>query len=149
MHHIGAVRSSILVTGADGGLGTAIMRRVLHQPDLAKNHYGLYTTRTAESAASVQRVLRKIESTQHAHQIITLDQASFASVRKTAEDINKRVAAGSLPPIQALVLNSEWDEQTTQTRDSYLAHFMLSLLVLQSMDKDRGRIIVVGSRVHK
>ncbi|KAB8067041.1 hypothetical protein BDV29DRAFT_163874 [Aspergillus leporis] len=146
MHRIGAVNSSVLVTGADSRLGVAIVRRILRQSDLAKGQYGLYT---ASMADSVTKMLGNVESTTHSHEIVTLDQSSLPTVRRAAETINKRVAAGFLPPIQAIVLNSDWEERNTHvaTKDSHLAHFLLSLLLLQSIDRDRGRIIVLGKRV--
>ncbi|KAF5860353.1 hypothetical protein ETB97_001714 [Aspergillus alliaceus] len=84
--HRGAVNNSVLVTGADSRLGIAIVRRILRQSDLAKGQYGRYM---ASMADSVTKELGNVE---------------------TAETINKRAAAGSLPQIQAIVLNSDWEE---------------------------------------
>jgi NAD(P)-dependent dehydrogenase (short-subunit alcohol dehydrogenase family) len=153
------VQGSILITGSNGGLGSSIVDRILHQPNLAKGYYGLYTVRNPESAANVSKVLEKAESVQHTNELVPIDLASLASVRKTAEDINKRVASGSLAPIRALILNAGWQEQTTQTftndgfdmsfQANYLSHFLLTLLLLQSMDKEHGRIVVLGSWTHE
>jgi hypothetical protein len=121
-----------MVTGTTFSLGTAIVRSVLRRPDLVKNTYGLYAT--AHGAESRLREL--LGSNKHTHEILTLAYTDLADVRKTAEGINRRVAIGSLPPIQALVLHEKDD----------VMPFLLSLLLLQSMDQDRGRIVVVGNR---
>jgi NAD(P)-dependent dehydrogenase (short-subunit alcohol dehydrogenase family) len=149
----------ILITGSNGGLGSAIVDRILHQPDLAKNYYGVYTVRQSDRAATIRKVLEKAQSVQHCHEIVSMDLASLASVHKTAEDINRRVTNGSLPRIRALVLNAGFIEQTTQTftndgfdmsfQANYLSHFLLTLLLLRSMDKEHGRIEVLGSWSHE
>ncbi|GFF55805.1 FMN-linked oxidoreductase [Aspergillus udagawae] len=113
LHWIGAIKTTIMVTGTAFPLGTAIVRSMLRRPDLVKNTYGLYAT---------------------AH-----GAEKLANVRKTAEGINRRVAIGSLPPIQALVLHEKDD----------VMPFLLSLLLLQSIDQDRGRIVVVGNRTRR
>lgn len=71
-----------------------------------------------------------------------------------AAAINKRVSEGSLPPIRALVLNagvqevklnftSDGIEQTFAI--NYLHNFLLVLLLLQSMYKEHGRVVLIGS----
>lgn len=88
-----------------------------------------------------------------------LDLSRLSSVRQAAADINARVAAGSLPRIRCLILNAAYQEHTTQdfTPDgfdmtfqcNYLSHWLLVLLLLQSMDRERGRVVVVGSWSHE
>jgi hypothetical protein len=68
-----------------------------------------------------------------------------------AEDINARVARGTLPPIRALVLNAAWQEANAETllpktctndgyeatfAIKYLASFLFVLLLLQSIDNE-------------
>ncbi|KAI1084418.1 NAD(P)-binding protein [Whalleya microplaca] len=153
-----APTGTILVTGANGGLGSAIVSHILGSESLAKPHYGLYTVRNVQRAAAVQKVLQKAAGAGHKYDLVPLDLCSLASVRKAAADINSRVANGSIPPIRALVLNAGWQEYTTSTltddgfdmafQSNYLSHFLLTLLLLQSMDKEHGRIIVLGSWSH-
>jgi NAD(P)-dependent dehydrogenase (short-subunit alcohol dehydrogenase family) len=153
------VQGSIVLTGSNGGLGSAIVDQLINQPDLAKDLFGLHTVRNLQSAENVSKVLKKAESMQHMHELVSLDLGSLDSVRTAAEDINERVASGYLPPIRALILNAGWQEQTSQTFTSdgfdmsfqanYLAHFLLTLLLLQSMDKERGRIVILGSWTHE
>ncbi|KAI1639388.1 hypothetical protein F4809DRAFT_638647 [Biscogniauxia mediterranea] len=149
---------TILVTGANGGLGSAIVGRILSSEPLAKAHHGLYTVRNVQRASAVQRVLQKAPSAGHKYDLVALDLSSLASVREVAADINKRVADGSLPPIRALILCAGWQEYATQTmtgdgfdmafQSNYLSHFLLTLLLLQSMDTKNGRVVVLGSWSH-
>ncbi|KAI0406327.1 hypothetical protein F4802DRAFT_111052 [Xylaria palmicola] len=152
------VKGSILVTGANGGLGSAIVQHIVGSPSLAGTYHGLYTVRGVDRAAAVQRVLLKAESVGHAYDLIPLDLSSLVSTRKAAEYINRRVAEGSIPPIRALVLNAAWQEYATHTmtddgfdmtfQANHLSHFLLTLLLLKSMDKEKGRIVILGSWSH-
>ncbi|KAK5635099.1 hypothetical protein RRF57_010813 [Xylaria bambusicola] len=149
---------SILVTGANGGLGSAIVRHILASPSLAKTYHGLYTVRNPERATSVQSVLKKAGAAGHAYDLVPLDLSSLASARKAAEDINKRVETGEIPCIRALILNAAWQEYTTHTmtgdgfdmtfQANHLSHFLFTLLLLKSMDKEHGRVVVLGSWSH-
>jgi NAD(P)-dependent dehydrogenase (short-subunit alcohol dehydrogenase family) len=152
-------RGSILLTGANGGLGSAIVAQVAHSQDLALHYHGIYTVRRAATATVLNGILAQPASRQHAHSVVEVDLSRLSSVRAAAEDINRRVADGSIPPIRALVLNAGWQEQTTQTfsddgldmtfQANYLGHWLLTLLLLQSMDKNDGRIVFVGSQMHE
>ncbi|KAK8018641.1 hypothetical protein PG991_007831 [Apiospora marii] len=151
-------QGSIFVTGANGGLGSAIVGRIIRDPTLAANYHGLYTIRNPQRATAVQKVLSQSAAGHYRHDLVSLDLSSLSSVRAAAADVNRRVAAGTLPPIRALVLNAGWQEYTTQTRTgdgfdqafqaNYLSHFLLTLLLLQSLDRQRGRVVVLGSWSH-
>ncbi|KAK7992872.1 hypothetical protein PG988_001666 [Apiospora saccharicola] len=150
-------QGSIFVTGANGGLGSAIVDRIVRDPTLAANLHGLYTIRNPQRATAVEKVLSQ-GVVGHSYDLVPLDLGSLASVRAAAADVNRRVAAGSLPPIRALVLNAGWQEYTTQTwtpdgfdqafQANYLSHFLLTLLLLESLDRERGRVVVLGSWSH-
>ncbi|KAJ3552283.1 hypothetical protein NPX13_g11155 [Xylaria arbuscula] len=153
---------SILVTGANGGLGSAIVQHILDTPSLAKTYHGLYTVRNTERATAVQSVLGdsngKAEAAGHAYDLVSLDLSSLESVRKAAEGINARVEKGEIPRIKALILNAAWQEYTTHTmtqdgfdmtfQANHLSHFLLTLLLLKSLDKESGRVVVLGSWSH-
>ncbi|KAI3340471.1 hypothetical protein F4824DRAFT_453464 [Ustulina deusta] len=153
-----SAKGSIFVTGANGGLGSAIVQHIIDSSSLAKPYHGLYTVRNTERAAAVKSVLRKAASAGHTYDLVPLDLSSLASTRKAAEDINRRVAAGEIPPIRALILNAAWQEYTTHTltddgfdmtfQANHLSHFLLTLLLLKSMDKEHGRVVVLGSWSH-
>lgn len=75
-----------------------------------------------------------------------------------ANHINARVAGGRLPPIRAIIENAAYQEHAEQNfsndgfdmtfHATYLGHWLLTLKLLQSMDKDNGRVAVVGSYSH-
>jgi NAD(P)-dependent dehydrogenase (short-subunit alcohol dehydrogenase family) len=146
------------VTGANGGLGSAIVNKIVTSTELAGYH-GLYTARSSTSGLSTALAAAKGE---HAHDVLTLDLASLSSVRRTAEDINARVAAGQIPPIRALVLNAgfqdfgkqQWTGEAEGGLDmtfaaNYLGQWLLTLLLLGSIDKEKGRIVLIGSQSHE
>ncbi|POS76989.1 hypothetical protein DHEL01_v204608, partial [Diaporthe helianthi] len=145
------------VTGANGGLGSAIVNKIVTSTELSAYH-GLYTARSSTSALSAALAAAK---GQHAHDVLTFDVASLSSVRRTAQNINARVAAGQIPPIRALVLNAgfqdfgkqQWTAEFEGGLDmtfatNYLGQWLLTLLLLGSMDKEAGRIVLIGSQSH-
>ncbi|RYP18843.1 hypothetical protein DL765_003723 [Monosporascus sp. GIB2] len=152
---MGIAKGTILTTGANGGLGSAIADQVASQPKFAEYH-GLYVVRESTSAPTLKSILSKSPS--HSHDIVSLDLANLDSVRQAAETINARVAAETIPPIRALILNAGFQDFGKQvwTDDgldmtfsaNYLGHWLLTLLLLKSMDKDYGRIVLVGSQSH-
>lgn len=142
-------RGTIFLTGANSGLGRAIVSQVVSTPELRAYH-GLYTAREASTAAALGSAL---------HDILSLDLARPSQVREVAAAINTRVASGEIPPIRALILNAGFQEFTTQTwtedgldmsfATNYLGHWLLTLLLLQSMGRALGRVIVIGSLAHE
>jgi len=148
-------KGTILITGANGGLGSAIVKQIASQPELSAYH-GLYTVREATSALSLGSALAGSPS--HTHDVLPLDLANLDNVRETAGAINSRIAAGEILPIRALILNAgfqdfgkqAWtDDGLDQTfMANYLGHWLLTMLLLKSMDKDSGRIVLLGSQSH-
>ena len=149
-------KGAFIVTGANGGLGAATVSRFLASPE-AEIHKGLFTVRNPATAEAAKKALN--ESAHPAqHEIYPLDISTLAGVRGGAGEINRRVKAGDLPPIRALVLNAAVQDGKGQkfTEDgfeshfgvNYLANFLLVLLLLQSMDKEDGRIVIVSSWSH-
>ena len=145
---------AVLVTGANGGLGTAIFSKISSShPEF----HGLYTVRNPSTALNLQRLINSAPST-HEHEVLALDLSSPDQICAFAKDVNSRVASGAVPRIRALILNAGFQEATTQTlteekRDmtfavNYLANFQLVLLLLESMDKEHGRIVFVSSWTH-
>ncbi|KUI66600.1 Protochlorophyllide reductase B, chloroplastic [Cytospora mali] len=151
-------KGSIFITGANGGLGSAMISTILSNPDFASSYHGIYTVRQLDRASTLNSVLDTAPKQRHSYETLALDLARIASVRHVAHNINTRVATGELPPIRALILNAAYQEHTTQdfTPDgfdmsfqcNYLSHWLLVLMLLQSMDKEHGRIVVIGSWSH-
>lgn len=102
-------QGTILITGANGGLGSAIVTNILGKTQLASNYTGVYTVRSAATATRLQQVLKSAPEG-HRHHVVDLDLSSLSSVRTMATGINRRVAAGDLPPIRALILNAGYQD---------------------------------------
>ncbi|KAI1119383.1 putative short-chain dehydrogenase [Nemania sp. NC0429] len=151
------IKGTIIVTGANGGLGSAIVSQILSTPEFS-NYHGLFTVRdaTSSSAAGLHTAINR--SSSQKYDILSLDLTKTDNVRQVADTINNRVAAGEIPPIRALILNAgvnEFDKQTwthdgfdTAFVSNYLGHWLLTLLLLKSMDREVGRIVAVGSQSH-
>lgn len=149
-------KGSILVTGANGSLGIAIAEHIAKQPELSGYH-GLYTVRDPATATGLASTLQKSPS--HLHDIIALDLTDLDRVREVARSINHSVSSGAILPIRVLILNAgvqEFDKQTwtddgldTTFSANYLGHWLLTLLLLESMDKASGRILMVGSQSYE
>lgn len=102
-------QGTVLVTGANGGLGAAIVDDIIKKPNLASNYAGVYTVRKAATATRLQKTLSYAPAS-HKHDVVDLDLSSLASVRTVAAEINRRVSAGELPPIRALILNAGYQD---------------------------------------
>lgn len=152
-----SAKGTILITGANGGLGSALVRNITSSPDLSFYH-GIYTVRNADNAPSLSSVLSNASSS-HTSDVLSLDLTDLDSVRQVSRAINERISNQEIPPIRALILNAGFQDFGKQTwtpdgydttfKANYLGHWLLTLLLLKSMDKARGRIIVVGSRAHE
>jgi NAD(P)-dependent dehydrogenase (short-subunit alcohol dehydrogenase family) len=155
------LKGTILITGANGGLGTAFVQTLISSP-LALEYRGLFTVRNTSGAGNLQQILTKAPKSFES-ELLDLDLSSLESIRNLAHDINCRVTTGALEPIRALVLNAAWQEcnaetlkPKTMTKDgfegnfgiNYLANFSFVLQILQSMDKKNGRIVIVSSSTH-
>ncbi|KAK8034822.1 hypothetical protein PG993_009817 [Apiospora rasikravindrae] len=150
-----SMKGSILVTGTNGGLGSAIVKQIANDPELSRYH-GLYTVRDCHNAPVVSSILASAPS--HPYELCSLDLANLGSVRHLARDINTKVAAGTLPPIRTLILNAglqdfgnqAWNEDGLDKvfGANYLGHWLLTLLLLRSINKDSGRIVIIGSEAH-
>ena len=149
-------QGTFVLTGANGGLGVATLSRFLASPE-ADTYKGIFTVRNPATAHAAKAALNASAHPAR-HEIFPLDISTLAGVRAGAAEINRRVASGELPPIRALVLNAAVQDGKGQkfTEDgfethfgvNYLANFLLVLLLLQSMDKEKGRIVIVSSWSH-
>jgi len=78
-------KGSILVTGANGGLGSAIAEQIASKPELTA-YYGLYTVRDVTHASTLTSALA--QSATHQYNIMALDLTKLDNVRQVAEEIN-------------------------------------------------------------
>ncbi|KAI1131980.1 NAD(P)-binding protein [Nemania abortiva] len=148
-------RGTILVTGANGGLGSAIISQLASSPEL-KAYDGIFIVKNASSATALRSALKapRLRAVLRSHEVISLDLSRLSSVRKVAAAINTRVSSGSIPAIRAIILNAGYEEFGKQTWTNgldmaftvnYLGHWLLTLQLLQSMDRDKGRIVWISS----
>jgi NAD(P)-dependent dehydrogenase (short-subunit alcohol dehydrogenase family) len=156
-----ALKGTILLTGANGGLGSGFVSNLISFPYVS-NYRAIYTVRNPLTSHDLQAILAKAPKS-HVSETIALDLSTLSGVRKVAAEINAKVSSGEWEPIRALVLNAAWQEANsstltaqTYTEDGYEAHFAINylanflfvLLLLESMDKEHGRIVMVSSFAH-
>ncbi|KAL1641000.1 hypothetical protein SLS58_006442 [Diplodia intermedia] len=150
---------TVVLTGAAGGLGSALAENIVsrQEPDAC-----IFTVRNQSSANA--QPLHALRDTAHGKtiEIHELDLATLDSVRAFAADINKRVASQQLPRISVLILNAAvipaGNQRLYTNADgakiemmfavNHLANFLLTLLLLPSMDGEKGRVVLVSSHAH-
>ncbi|OTA97029.1 hypothetical protein M434DRAFT_392210 [Hypoxylon sp. CO27-5] len=153
------LKGTIVLTGANGSLGTCIVAKIASSYELASNYYGIYAVRDSSSAPALLKALQpRQKSISHSHEVISLNLERLENVREVATNINNRVSKGEIPAIRALVLNAGYLEHEQQTwvdggldatwAVNYLSQWLLTLLLLRSMDRENGRIVVLGSHLH-
>ncbi|KAL2060362.1 hypothetical protein VTL71DRAFT_9757 [Oculimacula yallundae] len=146
-------KGSILLTGPNGGIGIGFIVNFLKSP-YALTHSAIYAVRDPAKATALKRTLETAPK-EHKYLILAVDLTSQTSIRSFATDVNSRISSGFLAPITALMLNAGVQDISREyyTDDgfertffvNYLANFLLTLLLLGSMDKECGRIIYTGS----
>jgi NAD(P)-dependent dehydrogenase (short-subunit alcohol dehydrogenase family) len=144
---------TILLTGANGGIGVGFVSQLL-KSQYATTKTAVYAVRDTDAASKLKGALENAPQ-DHEYLILPADVSSIEALRDFSAEINARVARGDLPPIQALVLNAGIQDNAKEeyTIDgfertfaiNYLSNFLLSLLLLESMDREHGRIIFIGS----
>ncbi len=142
-------KGTILITGANGGLGSAIAASI----ELEACYHGIYTVRDVATVGPLRSILAATKM--HPRDVLPLDLSDLSIVRKAVATINAKVSAVEIPRIRVLVLNAGCREPQGQKwtksglditfASNYLGHWLLVLLLLQRMDRGSGRIIVVAS----
>ncbi len=82
-------RQTILITGANEGLGSAIVEHITSKPEYTANH-GLYTVRDPTNAPALSSALS--HGPTHSHDIVKLDLNKLDSIREVAQEINVSLA---------------------------------------------------------
>lgn len=146
-------QGTILLTGPNGGIGVGFVKQFLKSPH-ALTHEAIYAVRDPAKAMDLKAALKHAPK-EHKHILLPVDFSSLASIRNFSADVNARIASGAIAPIRVLILNAGVQDSGSEhfTEDgfertfavNYLAIFLVTLLLLQSMDKKRGRIIYIGS----
>jgi NAD(P)-dependent dehydrogenase (short-subunit alcohol dehydrogenase family) len=155
------LNGTVICTGTNGGLGSAFVKAFASSPEGSK-YQAIYTVRNPSTAHYLNAILKHAPSN-HQSEVLALNLSSLKDVRAAAENINARVASGELEPIRALVLNAAFQEANAETKKpksftdegfemtfgvNYLANFVFVLLLLKSMDKEHGRVVLVSSWTH-
>ncbi|CZS97695.1 related to dehydrogenase/reductase [Rhynchosporium agropyri] len=155
------LKGSILVTGANGGLGSAFVAKFVSSPE-AQQYLGLFTVRNNNTAHALKAIIDKAP-VDIKIEVLQFDLGSLEAVRTVAADINERVTNGTLEPIRVLILNAVYQDASAAalkpgafTKEgfemafgaNYLANFVFVLDILQSVDKEHGRIVFVSSWTH-
>ncbi|KAK8076110.1 Short-chain dehydrogenase TIC 32- chloroplastic [Apiospora phragmitis] len=91
-----ASKGTIVLTGANGGLGSAIAANVASS-SLAADYRGIYGVRDPASAPALMRALQQNRSS-HGHEVTTLHLEQLDSMRGFAASINARVSRQEIPP---------------------------------------------------
>ena len=152
-----APTGTFIVTGSNAGLGLALAAKYLASPN-ATTGKALFGARNPAGATELRSLVDGAASSGPRHEVVQLDLSDLASVRASAKRINDRVKTGEIKPIRALVLNAAMQQTKGQTFTddgleqhfaiNYLANFLLILLLLPSMDRQDGRIVMVSSWTH-
>lgn len=79
------LKGSIIVTGANGGLGSAIAAQIASRVELQSSHHTLLIVRDASSAPALDAVL---EGHAGSYEKLSLDLTKLDEVRKVAKEIN-------------------------------------------------------------
>lgn len=155
-----ALKGTVILTGSNGDLGRSIAAKITSSHDLATNYHAIYTVRDSSSALPLLSVLKQNPPPALTlHEVVSLNLERLDDVYKFAADINERVSTGNLPPIQALALNAGYLEHEQQSWlkggldktwvINHLSHWLLAMLLLGSMDRENGRLVVLGCHTHE
>lgn len=149
---------TVILTGGNGTLGLAFVQHLINlYPE-----YTLVTTVRNTSPENDPHTAKLFNIISAKPSVIVhvekLDLGVLSDVRSFADSISKRVAKGELPPISAIVCNAfNWslnglkysrDGNEASFQVCHLAHYLLVLKLLESMNPSGGRIVMLGSAAH-
>jgi NAD(P)-dependent dehydrogenase (short-subunit alcohol dehydrogenase family) len=156
-----SLKGTIILTGAAGGIASGLITEHL-KTTLTTQYHNIYIDHPSTVGRLSSFLSIHAPSTQQ-YEIIPLDLSSQSAIRTFTSSINSRISSSSLPPIRGLLLIAGGIFNSKSTKDgvdftaeglektfaiNYLANFLLVLLLLQSMDKEAGRIIFMSSTTH-
>ncbi|KAJ6110901.1 hypothetical protein N7486_003136 [Penicillium sp. IBT 16267x] len=154
------MEGTVIITGATGSVAIEAVQQLLSShPHLTI----IGTVRNATKPSKNSQLLR-LESIgqQYLERRLILENVdlnSLKDVRSFADGISGQVTAGELPAISAIICNAfTWslergqqfslDHYESTFQVNHLAHYLLVLKLLRSMNRKSGRIIMLGSEVH-
>jgi NAD(P)-dependent dehydrogenase (short-subunit alcohol dehydrogenase family) len=148
---------TVIITGANGSLALSFVEYLLKN---YPSYFALLAVRDDSESDPNTAKLRQIVSHYPTAKVSieALDLALLSNVRAFADNVAARVSTSKLPPISAIVCNAfAWSLMDTKYSKngyelgfqvSHLSHFVLVLKLLSSMDKESGRIVLLGSEAH-
>ncbi|KAJ5987196.1 hypothetical protein N7451_011561 [Penicillium sp. IBT 35674x] len=153
------MNGTVLITGANGSLALGFAKSFL---SLYPNHTLIATVRnpSPERDPNTAKLVQLVSKYPKANVLIEgLDLSSLANVRSFAENLSTRIHSGELPRLTAVICNAASislgggqkftpDDYETTFQISHLSHYLLVLKLLDSMDVDSGRIVMLGSITH-
>ncbi|KAJ5332783.1 Short-chain dehydrogenase/reductase SDR [Penicillium brevicompactum] len=153
------MEGTIVITGATGSLALQAIQQIISMyPSIS-----IIATARDPKASPKSPYLLQLEETRSHHGaskflIEYLDLSSIPEVRAFTSKIVGLVDSQELPPIKAIFCNAfTWsldglrfssDRMESTFQVNHLAHFLLVLRLLQSMDHELGRIVMFSSEVH-
>ncbi|WFR67515.1 SDR family NAD(P)-dependent oxidoreductase [Curtobacterium flaccumfaciens] len=147
---------TVIITGGNSGLGYATAAAILSTPGGAPWQVIIGCRDPQRAQEAVDR-LTALPGRTGSVRAMALDLASLASVREFADEVERRVREGSLPPVHAVVCNAGMQTGANQmtTVDGFestfgvnhLGHFLLVTELLPSLEAP-ARAVVVASNTH-
>lgn len=149
-----------IITGGNSGLGYACARTLLEDISGETPWNVVIAGRDARRGKEAVERLRSeaIPSTSTARvEVMALDLASLDSVRAFAKEFSRRINAGEMPPLHAIVCNAGVQSGATETFTAdgfettfgvnHLGHFLLVNLLTPLLSAP-ARVAVVASGTH-
>ncbi|KAJ0418701.1 hypothetical protein BJY00DRAFT_175307 [Aspergillus carlsbadensis] len=150
---------TVLITGGNGSLALGFVEDFLArypQHTLIATVRNTSPVKDANTAKLMQLIAKYPAADVH---VEALDLGNLAGVRSYAGNLAARVSSQKIPRISAIVCNAAtWSLGNGQrfTSDGYeasfqvnhLAHYLLVLKLLGSMNTTSGRVVMLGSVVH-
>jgi NAD(P)-dependent dehydrogenase (short-subunit alcohol dehydrogenase family) len=147
---------TVVITGGNTGMGFACANAILKSPNGAPWHVILACRDEGRAQAAVDQ-LTSGAGVSGQVEAMPLDLASLASVRAFAAELSKRLSAGTIPSLHAVVCNAGVNPLNTKTMTvdgfestfgiNHLGHFLLVNELLPALQSP-ARVVVVASGVH-
>jgi len=163
-----SLKPTIIITGAAGGIGTGFVTAFLKTKEASTQH-GIYTYHPS-APGTLQSLLEKRAPEGHTYELVPLDLSDTSGIRDFCKGVNERVREGKLGRIGGMILiaggiftsridkaglefSHEGVEMTFAV--NYVANFLLSVLLLRSMENGQGdgkgkgcRVVFLSSTTH-
>src|ERR1700758_2749803 len=147
---------TVVITGGNTGMGFACANAILKSPNGAPCPFALACRDERRAQAAVDQLIGGAGVSGQV-EAMPLDLASLASVRAFAAELSKRLSAGTIPPLHAVVCNAGVNPLNTKTMTvdgfestfgiNHLGHFLLVNELLPALQSP-ARVVVVASGVH-